>query len=457
MNKKTSIALSSVFASAALTLLKLVVGLMTGSIGILSEAAHSLLDLGAATLTFFAVKIGDKPADERHPYGHGKVESISALIETGLLFVTSAWIIFEAIKRLFENRAELEVTWYAFAVMIISVIIDFSRSRALRKAAKETKSQALEADALHFSSDILSSLVVIAGLALSYMGVFKADAIAAIGVSLFVLHAGLSLGKRTIDVLVDAAPEGLTQKITKIALSVEGVIEVKKARVRNVGASSFIEMTVAVSRTLPLSSIKIITDAIEEKIRKIIPESDLTIETEPLSLSTETIIDQVQVIAHTHGLDVHDIAVHSESKKRYVSFDLEVDANTSLKKAHQISCHLEETLQEELGKDIEVNIHIEPLNTKEIVGTPISGTQFSKILETIQTIAREIAVIKEIHDIKIRKTRSHIFVSLHCVFNDAEELEKVHEATSILENRIRLEMPKIQRVLVHPEPESEKH
>ena len=251
-HKKQKVALSSVAASAFLTLIKLVVGILTGSMGILSEAAHSLLDLGAATLTYFSVRIGDKPPDKEHTYGHGKVESVSALIETGLLFLTSAWIVYEAVRRLIENRVEIEVAWFSFAVMIISILVDFSRSKALSKVAKETKSQALEADALHFSSDILSSLVVIIGLILAHFGIKRADAIAAIGVSIFILHAGYILGKRTIDVLVDAAPLGLTDKVIEAAKSVAGVIEVSKARVRVVGANAFVDLSVAIGRNLGL-------------------------------------------------------------------------------------------------------------------------------------------------------------------------------------------------------------
>lgn len=281
MNKKQSVALSSVFASLALTVLKLIVGLATGSMGILSEAAHSLLDLGAATVTFFAVKVGDKEADEHHHYGHQKVESVSALVETGLLFLTSAWIIYEAIKRLSTGKAEIEVTWYAFAVMIFSIFIDYSRSRALKKVAKETKSQALEADALHFSSDILSSLTVIAGLVFVALGVAKADAIAAIGVSFFVLHAGYVLGRRTVDVLVDTTPDGSSQKINYIAKQVKGVISVKRIRVRAVGNTTFIDMTITVSKDLTVDKAHKICDEIENKIKASIPHADITIHSEP--------------------------------------------------------------------------------------------------------------------------------------------------------------------------------
>ncbi len=219
-HKKQQVALSSVLASILLTVMKLVVGLMTGSIGIISEAAHSALDFGAAALTLFAVKMSDKPADSKHHYGHAKVESVSALIETGLLVVTSVWIIYAAVERLISGTIDIEVTWYAVAVMVISIVVDFSRSRALKKVAKETNSQALEADALHFSSDILSSAVVLLGLIFVSIGIAWADAVAGIAVALLVGWAAFSLGKKTIDVLIDAAPEGLAERIEEITMTV---------------------------------------------------------------------------------------------------------------------------------------------------------------------------------------------------------------------------------------------
>lgn len=281
MNKKQSVALSSVFASLLLTVLKLIVGLLTGSMGILSEATHSLLDLGAALITFFAVRVGDKEADEDHNYGHQKIESVSALIETGLLFLTSAWIIYEAIKRLTTGHIEVEATWYAFAVMTFSIIVDYSRSRALSKVAKETKSQALEADALHFSSDILSSITVIVGLIFVSLGVLKADAFAAIGVSLFVLHVGYKLGRRTIDTLVDTVPIGLPKKIKNLIKKAKGVISIKRIRVRMVGVTIFVDITITVDKDLSMRQSHAICDEIENKILFSIPEADVTIHTEP--------------------------------------------------------------------------------------------------------------------------------------------------------------------------------
>ncbi|HVN66990.1 MAG TPA: cation diffusion facilitator family transporter, partial [Candidatus Sulfotelmatobacter sp.] len=332
--KKQSVALSSVLASACLTAIKLAVGLLTGSIGILSEAAHSALDLGAATLTWFAVTVGDKPADETHQYGHAKIESVSALIETGLLFLTSAWIIYEAALRLIYGGTEVEATWYAFAVMAISILVDFSRSRALTRVAKETNSQALEADALHFSSDILSSLVVLAGLGLVTLGFQSADAWAAIGVSVFVFYAGIRLGKRTIDTLVDAAPKGIREKVADITAGTEGVIGTDKVLIRQLGSTAFIDLTIYVSRKLALVKAQAIADLLIKRIRAEVPETDISIRTKPLPLNNETLAERVQIAAARHNLQVHDIVLHTQKDKNYLSYDLEVEAGLNLKEAH---------------------------------------------------------------------------------------------------------------------------
>ena len=266
-----------------MTLMKFVVGIMTGSIGILSEAAHSLLDLGAASLTYFAVRECGKPADEEHHYGHSKIESISALIETGLLFFTSFIIIYEAGKRLIFGGASIEVTWYAFAVMLISIAIDFSRAHALKKVAKETGSQALEADALHFSSDILTASVVIIGLIGVAMGYANADAYAALAVALFVMRAGWQLGRRTIDVLIDAAPAGIADEVTTILQEVKGVIRVERVRARMMGPNISLDGIIYVDITLRGEEIARIIASAEHAIRERVPDADILLHTKPVA------------------------------------------------------------------------------------------------------------------------------------------------------------------------------
>ena len=210
--EKNKAALSSVIAAIGLTTFKIVIGVLTGSLGILAEAAHSTLDLVAALMTLFAVKIADKPADYEHPYGHGKVENLSALFETLLLLITCAWIIYEAVKRLINPSAVIvEVTYWSFIVMTVSIIIDISRSRVLMKTAKKYNSKALEADALHFSTDVWSSSVVILGLIALLVSrlvprlqfLEHADAISALVVAAIVIWVSIRLGFSTIKALID--------------------------------------------------------------------------------------------------------------------------------------------------------------------------------------------------------------------------------------------------------------
>ncbi len=450
---KQNVALSSVFASFGLTVMKLIVGILSMSIGIISEAAHSALDLGAALLTYFAVKAGDKPADEDHHYGHGKIESVSALIETGLLFITSGWIIYESIERLMSDSIEIETTWYTFAVIIISIVVDFSRSRALTKVAKETNSQALEADALHFSSDILSSIVVLIGLALVAFGIKSADAYAAIGVSIFVAYAGYNLGKRTLEVLTDAAPKGLRESITEIVKTTQGVITVEKVRVRPIGIDTFIDMTVYVSRTLPLIKAHEITNLIIEEIRKEIPGSDITIHLKPLPLDSETIIEQVKIVASRHELHISNVIIHTQNKQKNLSYQLEVNPHIKLKEAHKIATDLEQRIQEEIDKNLIISTHIEPVHADVVQTQHVSGEENKKLQDFIISSAQNIKLIRSIHDLKISKCGNKFFISCHAVFEGDVLLEDVHQAADVLEFTIKSKWPHIGKIVIHTEPQ----
>ncbi len=289
-NDKRSAALSSVVAAVALTSFKIVVGLLTHSLGILAEAAHSALDLVAALMTFFAVHVSDKPADTEHQFGHGKVENLSALFETVLLLATSAWIIYEAIRRLFFESVEVEISIWSFIVMGTSIIIDYTRSRILYRAAKKYNSQALEADALHFSTDIWSSSVVILGLigvtlarfipGLNWMS--HADAIAALAVALIVIYVSGELGYRTIQALLDTAPQGVTEQIVSKVDALEGICECHAVRIRPSGAHWFVDLHVRMAGSTSLDEAHAATKRIEKEVQKILPQSDVTVHVEPL-------------------------------------------------------------------------------------------------------------------------------------------------------------------------------
>lgn len=289
---KRSAALSSVIAAIGLTAFKLVVGLLTNSLGILAEAAHSGLDLVAAAMTYFAVRVSDKPADQEHPFGHGKIENLSALFETLLLLATSGWIIYEAIQRLFFVNVKVEVSIWSFIVMGTSIVIDYTRSRILYKAARKYKSQALEADALHFSTDIWSSSVVIVGLigltiarhipGLDWMD--KADAITALIVAIIVIYISAELGSRTISALLDTAPGGLADKVEKAAASVNGVVDAHAIRIRPSGAHTFIDMHVTMDGNSTLNEAHAATEVIEKAIHAIISPADITVHMEPAEI-----------------------------------------------------------------------------------------------------------------------------------------------------------------------------
>jgi len=288
--EKNSAALSSVIAAIGLTSFKIIVGMITGSLGILAEAAHSALDLIAALMTLFAVRVSGKQADDRHLYGHGKIENLSALFETLLLLATCVWIIYEAIQRLFFRPVKVEASIWAFIVMVTSIIIDISRSRILYKAARKYHSQALEADALHFSTDVWSSSVVILGLILLKLSELfpklawldKADSIAALGVALIVIYVSIKLGSRTIMGLLDTAPIGSVEKVKQAVESIKGVTDCHDVRIRTSGPSLFIDVHVLLDGKQSLKHAHKMTETIERAIHREYPDSDVIVHPEPI-------------------------------------------------------------------------------------------------------------------------------------------------------------------------------
>src|SRR5437660_12694224 len=286
--EKRAVAGNSVLAALVITGLKLVVGVTTGSLGILSEAAHSGLDLIASILTFFSVRVSDKPADADHQYGHGKVENFSAFVETGLLLLTCAWIIYEAALRIFFHHIEIEPSIAAFAVMVFSMIVDWWRSRALGRIANKYDSQALEADALHFSTDIWSAGVVVLGLALVLVGrtyhiswLADADPIAALFVAGVVISVSWRLARRTIDALLAAAPAGVRSQIYDAVSRVDGVLEVDRVRIRRAGNRYFADLAVGLARSVTFQRSGQLVGAVTQSVRRALPDADMTVQTLP--------------------------------------------------------------------------------------------------------------------------------------------------------------------------------
>lgn len=360
---KKAVALSSVFASFFLTAGKLAVGLLTGSLGILSEAAHSALDFGAALITYFAVRVSDKPADKDHHYGHAKVENFSALIESVLLFITCAWIIKEAVTRLFFKHEPIEITVWSFLVIIVSIVIDFSRSRALSKAAKKYNSQALEADALHFSSDILSSLVVLVGLIFAKYGITYADPLAAFIVAVIVIIASWRLAKRTVDALLDAAPEGLDRQIADEVMEIPGVAGVHKVRLRQAGGNVQGDLHVVMQRNISFVDGHKIATKVEQSLAK--HSNDIVVHFEPeddweqVNSSIKEMRKKVIDIMNRHNCSFHELEISNGPDGVIVSIHVVMPKEISVMEARQRCDYLENDIKSQLaGADI--HLRIEP-------------------------------------------------------------------------------------------------
>lgn len=451
-NKKQNVALGSIIASFSMVIMKLTVGLITGSLGILSEAAHSALDLVAAILTFFAVRIGDKPADEDHPYGHGKFESVSALIETGLLFLTSFWIIYEAIKRLMTHDVEVHATWYAFAIIVIAIIVDIFRSRIEYKVAKETHSQALEADALHYSSDIYSSIAVLLGLVFVSFGIKGADSIAALVVAFFVMFAGYRLGKRTVDVLVDTAPKGVKETVDEVVLKMKDKFLVDFIRVRSLGPNVFIDMGIKISRKLPLEKVEEIKNNLKTEISKKISGAEIIIHTSSMQSEDETLVETIQVLSAKNNLYVHDIVVENIDNKKFVSYDLELPGNLTVAESHEKASFLEKLILDSIKFKIEFNTHLDPIITEELKCDKMSDEEVKNIKQKALELAKNVEKITDAHNILISKIDGQLYITLHCYCDNNLSLEESHLSASKLKNIIRENIPNVKRVVVHVEP-----
>ncbi len=321
-SEKQRVVVLSVFASLGLTITKFAAGLATGSLGILSEAIHSLIDLGATIITWFAVRWSDQPPDDEHHYGHAKAESVAALVETGLLFLTTAWIVFEAVKRLLSGQQHIDVTWWAVVIIGGSILVDFGRARALNRVAIETSSEALEADALHFSSDMWSSFVVLLGLVAVWFGFPLADPIAALVVSFFVALAGWRLGRRTLATLLDTAPAGATAELRSLVEHTSGVLLLSSLRLRPAGPTLFTSVVVEVPRTMPVDDIVKLKDTLTEKIIRKFPSADVTVTVNPVTLDDETVFQRVMLIASRRNLAIHHLTVQEIKGRLAVSFDL---------------------------------------------------------------------------------------------------------------------------------------
>jgi cation diffusion facilitator family transporter len=458
--EKRAVAGNSVFVALAITILKVLVGLSTASLGILSEAAHSGLDLVAATVTLYSVRVSDKPADAEHQYGHGKIENFSAFVQTGLLLLTCVWIVRESVHRLFFHHVEIEPGVAAFGVMFISMAADFWRSRTLRRIATKYDSQALEADALHFSTDVWSSGVVVAGLALVLLGrayhmgwLRDADAIAALFVAGVVVYVSGRLGRRTVDALLDAAPSGVRNKIILAVSKVDGLLEVDRVRIRRAGNRYFADLSIGLARNVTFQRSEQVADSVTAAVQSVLPNADVMVRSVPRAPFSENIFDRVRAVATRHNVNVHDVSVQDIAGRLHVEQHLELDERLLLKEAHDKVTQLESEIRNEIPEIASILTHIE--SEPATIETSDEVIRDANLEEQLKRVATEFPEILDMHDLEIKRVRGHLYVSCHCTLSDELPLARVHEITTELEIRFKLAAPEVYRVLIHPEPKTD--
>jgi cation diffusion facilitator family transporter len=469
---KRAAALSSVAAAFGITLLKLFTGLLTGSLGMLSEAAHSAIDLIAAAVTLLAVRVSDRPADEEHNYGHGKLESLSAGFEALLMIGSCVWIVREALIRILHpSHLQLRLSWWPFVVLALSMLVDFTRSRSLGRAAREHNSDALEADALHFGTDIWSSAAVLVGLAATYIGqalhrpAFEyADPIAALVVAAIILRVTIQLGHRTLDSLLDATPLEVRQQLQKDLRTeldaIPGVLGIERMRVRRSGSAYFVDLTLQLPRNLTFQRAEQIVFSATAAVQKHLANADVVVHTVPTASLDESVFDRIRAVAARSNLAIHDVAVrHFDDHQHggaglHVEQHLEVPETMSLRQAHDIATQLETDIRKDVPGIATLLTHIESEPATIAASAQMRAGQ--SLENQLRATASHFPEIVDVHEIVV--TRGHggaaasVQINCHCTLPDDLPMEAVHEIITNFESEFRLDHPQVSRVLIHPEP-----
>lgn len=450
-HSKTRVAAISIAASASMAVAKLVVGVAIGSLALISEALHSAVDVIATVITWMVVRVSDRPADDEHHYGHGKLESLSALGVIALLYVLAGGVLVESFSRLRDAAPAPAISVIPFLVLLLDIAVNFWRARALHRAAHETHSQALAADALHFASDVLGSIAVIIGLLLSAAGFWWGDSGAAIAVALMISALGLRLARSTVETLLDRAPDGAAEKAREAIQSVAGIVDIGRLRVRLVGATHFVDAQVEVPRTYPIDRVDEIKRKAQAAVDASLGGADVTLSTAPVALSNESVRERIMVIARNSGLAIHHVTVHDLGGRLIVAIDLEVDSDMSLLEAHDIAHQLEVSIRDEFGADVEVDTHIEPMEPELPFGSDAPPDRVAEIAAALTRLAAETEVY-DVHNVRVRNTEAGEIVNFHCRAAPSMSVLKVHDNVDHIERGVRRRFPSVKRVISHAEP-----
>ncbi len=459
--EKLRVAISSLLAATVLTVLKLVVGIITNSLGILAEAAHSGLDLLAASVTLLAVYMLSRPADRKQTYGYGKFENLSALFETVLLLVTCVWIVYEVSRRLFFHEQDVILSPWAFLVVMLSIVVDFSRSRALLRVSKKYHSQALEADALHFSTDIWSSCVVLLGLVgvltaehFSLPWLAQADTIAALTVAGVVVGVSLKLGKKSVDDLLDRIPDDLRDKVAHAAGQVSGVEAVTKVRMRRAGSEVFADITLSVGHTISFERAHEIADEAAEAVRTVMPGADVVVHAEPLALSNHDITTQVRILAARRGLGAHAIRLYEENSQHWLELHLEVPESITLEEAHRQATLFENDVRAGVAGMMRIVSHLEPVGDSTAI-LQAEPADAAEVLAAVDEFFHGDSSVAQLHNVKVQRAGGEVQISFHCRLDPQMPIGDAHALTVALESHLRARVANVGRVVIHVEPRKE--
>ena len=461
LGEKRRAALASVLAGLGLTVMKLAAGLATGSLGILAEAAHSALDTGAAILTLFAVKTSWRPPDAEHHYGHGKVENLTALAETALLVVTSFWIIQEAVKRMIHSDVEVEPNLWAFLVVGISIVVDIVRARDLSAVAKKSKSQALEADALHFSTDVASSGVVLLGLVgvlvarrFDVPWLYMADSVAAVLVAVIVLVLCWKLGRRSIDVLMDRAPQGMMDQVRLVLAGIGGVAEDPRIRLRQAGDRMFADIELGMAPGLPLAEGERVAELARDRIREVLGDNaSVLIQLRGRWRDAAPLRQQVATVIGMEGVHGHNITIRKMDEGAHVDLHLELPGEMSLEEGHGIADRVEAAILERLPEVRRVDIHLELHADEPDHVFPLDQDSRTWMERRVHEISEEVIGADAVHDLLMTRTESGLYLSCHCFLPGGTSLKEAHSITDRLEKALYQALPELSRVSVHAEPD----
>ena len=463
--KKFRVARNSLFAAIFIVTIKLIASVFSGSLAVLSEFFHSSTDLLACIATLLSVRYSIKPPDREHHYGHEKIESFSALFQVLILVIMCIYIFYEAIERILRPP-EIRLNFWIFAVIMICILIDFWRYKVLKKTAREAKSQALEGDALHFSSDILSSVVVLLSMSLYYFSdtsllspyksiITYVDPVTAIIVSLIIIYTTFNLTRKAYDSLMDRVPPGIEKEIRDLVNETKEIEGIKNLRIRSSGAKYYIDMIILVDRTKQFSRVHEITDRAEARIKAKYPAADIVIHSEPTETQNETLSEKVKLICSEYELRCHDIFIHKTGEEHNLDLHIEVPVSCNLEEAHKLINYAEENIKKRIRTIKTINIHIDELsemtyNSKDI--TENSG----EIIEAIKKIINDSDAVIKCKDFKILENNNNLRISLTCEFDGLLPMEKVHNEVTILENKIYYKFKNtntnINSIIIHSEP-----